>query len=172
VTFNGVTATPTSWSSGAIGVTVPAGATTGPVVVTVNGVASNSVTFTTTSGSVTGTITRASDSAPISGALVEALQGSLLKGSTVTSGTGTYSIANLVPGTYEIRASAAQYATQISSGVVVVAGSETTVNLALPQSGTILGRVTQIDGVTPIVGATVKIFQGANTVSSVTTNAS
>jgi len=41
VTFNGVTATVTSWSSTIIHATVPSGATTGPVVVTVNSSASN-----------------------------------------------------------------------------------------------------------------------------------
>ncbi len=172
VTFNGVTATPTSWSSGSIGVPVPAGATTGPVVVTVNGLASNSVTFTTTSGSVTGTVTRAGEGVPISGALVEALQGGIVKGSTNSLGDGAYSIANLVPGTYDIRGSAAQYGTQINSGVVVVGGSATTSNLTLSPPGTILGRVTQVDGVTPIVGAIVKVLQGANTFAKVTTNAS
>ena len=172
VSFNGVTATPTSWSATSIGVPVPAGATTGPVVVTVNGVASNGVTFTTTSGSVSGTVTRAGDGVPISGALVEALQSGIVKGSANTLGDGTYSIANLVPGTYDIRASAAQYATQINSGVVVVAGSATTANLTLSPPGTILGRVTRDDGVTPIVGAIVKVFQGANTVAKVTTNVS
>ena len=172
VTFNGVTASPTSWSTTSIVVPVPAGATTGPVVVTVNGVASNGVTFTTTSGSVTGTVTRAGDGVPISGALVEALQSGIVKGSTTTLGDGTYSIANLAPGTYDIRGSAAQYATQISSGVVVVAGSATTANLTLSPPGTILGRVTRIDGVTPIVGAILKVFQGANVVAKVTANAS
>ena len=53
-----------------------------------------------------------------------------------------------------------------------MAGSATTANLSLPQPGTILGRVTQIDGVTPIVGAIVKVFQGANTLAKVATNAS
>ena len=48
VTFNGVTATPTSWSDSAITVPVPATAGTGPVVVTVGGQASNGVTFTVT----------------------------------------------------------------------------------------------------------------------------
>ena len=48
VTFNGVAATPTSWSDASITVTVPATAATGPVVVTVGGVASNQVTFTVT----------------------------------------------------------------------------------------------------------------------------
>src|SRR6266849_5858489 len=42
-TFNGTTATPTSWSATSIVAPVPAGATTGNVVVTVGGVASNGV---------------------------------------------------------------------------------------------------------------------------------
>jgi hypothetical protein len=49
VTFNGSSATPTSWSTGSIVVPVPTGATTGPVFVTVSGgVASNGVNFTVT----------------------------------------------------------------------------------------------------------------------------
>ena len=170
VRFNGVTATPTSWSNTSIVAPVPAGATTGPVVVTVSGVDSNGVTFTTTSGSITGTVTRADNSQAIGGALVEALQGGIVKGSTNSLGDGTYSIAALVPGTYDVRASASGFATQINSGVVVIAGSATTSNLALPPPGTILGRVTQVDGVTPIVGAIVKVLQGANTLAKVTTN--
>jgi len=46
VTFNGVIATPSSWSETSIVAPVPGGATTGPVVVTVGGQASNGVTFT------------------------------------------------------------------------------------------------------------------------------
>ena len=46
VTFNGTSATPTSWSDTKIQVPVPVGVTTGPVVVTVNGQASNGVIFT------------------------------------------------------------------------------------------------------------------------------
>ncbi len=46
VTFNGVTATPTSWNDASIVVAVPAGATTGNMVVTVGGVASNGLNFT------------------------------------------------------------------------------------------------------------------------------
>jgi hypothetical protein len=45
VTFNGTTATPTSWSNTQIFAPVPSGATTGPIVVTVGGVASNHVNF-------------------------------------------------------------------------------------------------------------------------------
>ncbi len=46
VTFNGVTATPTSWNDASIVVPVPNGATTGNVVVNVNGVNSNGLSFT------------------------------------------------------------------------------------------------------------------------------
>jgi hypothetical protein len=46
VTFNGISATPTSWSAASIVVPVPGGATTGNVVVTVGGIASNARTFT------------------------------------------------------------------------------------------------------------------------------
>src|SRR5207245_475999 len=48
VTFNGTTATPTSWSATSIVAPAPAGATTGNVVVTVGGLASNGVSFTVT----------------------------------------------------------------------------------------------------------------------------
>src|SRR5712691_7157236 len=46
VTFNGGTATSTSWSTNSIVATVPSGATTGNVVVTVGGQVSNGVNFT------------------------------------------------------------------------------------------------------------------------------
>jgi hypothetical protein len=48
VKFNGIAATPASWSATSIVVPVPAGATTGNVVVTVAGAASNGVNFTVT----------------------------------------------------------------------------------------------------------------------------
>jgi RHS repeat-associated protein len=46
VTFNGVTATPTSWNDASIIVPVPVGATNGNVIVTVGSVQSNGVSFT------------------------------------------------------------------------------------------------------------------------------
>jgi YD repeat-containing protein len=170
VTFNGVTATTQSWSNTSIVALVPPGTTTGPVVVTVNNIASNGVTFTPTAGSLTGTVTRADTSAPINGTLVEALQGGIVKASTNSLADGTYTIAGLIPGTYDVRGSAAGFATQINAGVTVAAGPATTSNLVLAQPGTILGHVD--NGATPIAGAIVKVFQGANTVAKVTTNAS
>jgi Bacterial Ig domain/Beta-propeller repeat/Carboxypeptidase regulatory-like domain/IPT/TIG domain/Bacterial TSP3 repeat len=46
LTFNGLAATPNSWSDKTVVAAVPAYALTGPVVITVSGVASNGVTFT------------------------------------------------------------------------------------------------------------------------------
>jgi len=54
VTFNGTTATTTTWTATSIVTSVPSGATTGNVVVKVGGVASNGLAFTvTTSGAPT-----------------------------------------------------------------------------------------------------------------------
>jgi hypothetical protein len=50
IAFNGLAATPTSWSATSIVVPVPSGATTGSIVVTVGGQASNGVSFTVTTG--------------------------------------------------------------------------------------------------------------------------
>jgi len=52
VTFNGVTASTTSWAATAIIATVPVGATTGNVVVTVSGQSSNGFPFTLNNGPV------------------------------------------------------------------------------------------------------------------------
>jgi RHS repeat-associated protein len=46
ISFNGIAATPSSWSDAQIVVPVPAGATTGPVQVVANGASSNSLPFT------------------------------------------------------------------------------------------------------------------------------
>jgi len=52
VTFNGVTATPTTWNSTSIATPVPAGASSGNVVVTSGGHASNAFNFTVNNGPV------------------------------------------------------------------------------------------------------------------------
>jgi hypothetical protein len=57
VTFNGVAATPTSWTSTSITVPVPNGASSGSIMVTVGGVASNGVGFTVTTSTPPPSIT-------------------------------------------------------------------------------------------------------------------
>ena len=71
VKFNGVVATPTSWSAGSIVAPVPSGATTGNVVVTVGGVASNGVNFTVQTDTTPPvvTITSPANNATVSGTI-------------------------------------------------------------------------------------------------------
>ena len=151
VTFNGVTATPTNWTNTSIVAPVPVGATTGPVVVTVGGIASNGATFSVgDTGTITGTLTRAGDGATINGGLVEALQSGIVKGSGTSATNGSYSIAGLVSGTYDVRASASRYVTQVQSGVVVSPPASTTTNFTLVDIGPItniydeLGRLVAV----------------------------
>jgi hypothetical protein len=82
VTFNGGTATPSSWSNTQIVVPVPAGATTGNVQVNVAGNVSNAVAFTVTPGinSVSPTSGAVGTSVTINGTMFGVSQG----GSTVT----------------------------------------------------------------------------------------
>jgi hypothetical protein len=71
VKFNGIAATPTSWSATSIVAPVPAGATTGNVVVTVGGVASNGVNFTVQTDTTPPvvTITAPANNASVSGTI-------------------------------------------------------------------------------------------------------
>jgi YD repeat-containing protein len=172
ITFGGIAATVSNWSPNQILASVPVGTSTGPVVVSAGGLTSNGVTFTVGTGSIAGIISQASDASPVVGALVEALQSNATKGSATSGADGSYSISNLVPGTYDVRVTASGFGTMILQGNTVVAGSPASVNASLSTSGTISGKVTQSDGVTPVVGATVAALQFAETTGTATTNAS
>ena len=129
VTFNGISATASSWSPTSIVAAVPAGSTTGPVLVTVAGQATNGVTFTVTApGAIAGIITTTSNGVAISGASVEALQAGVVKASTVSVANGSYTLANLDAGTYDVRVTALGYVTRTQDAVVVTANTTTTVN--------------------------------------------
>ncbi len=171
IQFNGVEAATTSWSPNSIVTVVPASATTGPVVVTVGDMTSNGVTFTVGTGTIAGIVSRVSDGNPVGGAFIEAIQSNVVLGSATTAGDGSYSIGNLAPGTYHIRASASGLGTVVLTGIAVAAGSTTTANLALPSPGIVAGKVTKSDGVTPIASATITLFQGSVTTGAATTDA-
>ncbi len=79
-------------------------------------------------GTIAGTITRTSDGTPLNGALVEALQAGVVKGSATTASNGTYTMSNVITGTYDVRVSAIGYQTKIQSNVTVSANTTTTVN--------------------------------------------
>jgi len=157
VTFNGTTASPTSWSDTSIVAPVPAAAITGPVVVTVSQQPSNGLAFTVIlPGTLAGTITKAADSTPLTGATAQAVFQGVIKGSATTPAAGTYSIANLDPGTYDLRVLANGYSSEVRS-VTVTAGTTTTEDVAMLQPGSINGLVTQ-GGTTPLPGAAVTMF--------------
>ncbi len=132
ITFNGINASPTSWSTNTIIVPVPSGATTGPVFVTVNGATSNGQTFTVGEVStITGTVSRMSDGASISGAQIKAIQSGVVKGTTTSGSNGAYSLTNLLVGTYDVQASAGGHDTQTKTGQQITAQSSNTINFTL-----------------------------------------
>ena len=170
VTFAGIAASPTQWSNTAIVAAVPAGVGTGSVIVTVGGGVSNGVTFTVGTGTIQGTVT--SSGSGVSGATVNALQTGTVKASATSGSGGSYSIGNLVPGSYDMEVLATNYGNQALSGISVTANNSTTENFALSSPGTISGTVTESNGTTAISGATVNVSLGYTVVGSAMTNSS
>ncbi|HET7698320.1 MAG TPA: carboxypeptidase regulatory-like domain-containing protein [Vicinamibacterales bacterium] len=155
VTFNGVPGTPSNWNATSITVPVPSTATTGLVRVATTGGTSNGLTFTVvTSGALSGTVTRATTGVPIAGATVDVLQSGVVVASRTTAANGTYSVAALSSGSYDVRVAAAGLLTQVYTNVAVGAGA-TVRNAALDAAGTVTGRITEPDGLTGIAGASV-----------------
>ncbi len=169
---NGVTATPTSWSNNRITTTVPAGASTGNIVVNVGGQGSNGLPFTVlVAGTMSGTVTRLTGGTGISGATVHAVLTGVVRGTATTASDGTYSISGLDPGTYDVRIYATGFSTELRQGIVVTSTSNTTVNVSMYQPGAVSGRVTQPDGITPIAGAAITVYDGPMQKGSTSTNA-
>jgi IPT/TIG domain len=137
VSFNGVSATPNSWSSTSIVVPVPTAATTGNVVVTVGGVASNGVSFTVTSaGSTTVTVSPLRAGLTINQTLTVTATTNDTKGVNWTASDGTFSSATSltgVPVTYTAPATAGSYtitATSVSNDTVSASFTVGVTNLA------------------------------------------
>ena len=171
VTFNGTSATTTSWSNTSIACTVPAGASSGPVVATSAGKSSNGYPFTVTgNGSLSGIVTSASNGSPITGATIQALQAGSVKASATSSSTGNYSIATLASGIYDIKFSATGYGSAIVNSISISIGGAATQNESLSSPGSITGTITQSNGTTPISGAGVVASQGAESAGSATAN--
>jgi hypothetical protein len=129
------------------------------VTVTAGTLSTKNFAMVPTAGSISGTVKDAQTTAGLVGASVTCTCG----GSATTGTGGTYSIANVAPGTYSVTFSATGYVSQTIPGVVVTAGHGTTESPALTEDGSITGQV--IDSVThaAIVGATVSCTcQGTN----------
>jgi protocatechuate 3,4-dioxygenase beta subunit len=103
-------------------------------------------------GSITGSVTDAKDGSPIVGATV-----SDSVRTATTDATGTYTIANVPPGSYQVTASKEGYQSS-SSTVGVLQGATAVANFSLSQiilPGRITGTVTSAKDGSPLVGATV-----------------
>lgn len=170
VTFNGTSANPSAWSSTSITVPVPGGATTGPVVVTTNGAqSSNGVSFTFSNvGTVSGGVTRASGGTAVGGVLVEALQAGSIKATATTAADGSYSLANLVAGTYDVAAfPATGFSTVTKTGVLVAPAKTTTVNFSLgaPNISSVSPSSGQIGTSVTVTGSGFGTSQGTSTLT-------
>jgi len=86
----------------------------------------------TVSGTISGTV-RSASGTPIAGARVQASPGSY----SATTGTdGTYTITDVVPGSYDLSATATNFTGQTVAGAVVASCQTTTVNFSLqPATG-------------------------------------
>ena len=115
-------------------------------------------------GAIAGTVNDSLTAYPISGATVTILQGGSTITSTTTATNGTYSVATLLPGTYDVRVAYTNYTQQTTSSITVTSDTTQTVNfslVALP--GAISGTVT--------VGAEVEALQGVVVIASTTADA-
>jgi PKD repeat protein len=82
-------------------------------------------------GNIGGTVTSAVDDSPIAGALIQVFVGATSVASTYTDEDGTYLIEGLAAGAYDVRASAAGFASQTYSGVPVFPLETITVDFQL-----------------------------------------
>src|SRR5262249_49305693 len=154
-----------------------------------NDTAVSNVTITP-AGDITGTVTQGatgpSPGTAISGATIRVYNSdtATVVGGGFTSAVGTYAIGALPPRNYKVSAEMPGFAIQFfnnqanfpAGNLVAVNGGATTgpVNFALAgNAGGIIGKVTLLDGVTPVVGASVSIkglggdnFVGATTDSN------
>ncbi len=105
-------------------------------------VTSSAFVITAVTGTVSGRITRATDGAPLGAAVIRALQAGLVKASSVSDNDGTYAMAGLATGSYDVRASAVGYQPQTRSGHSVVAGAVSTANFTLLPTGGPTVRIT------------------------------
>jgi hypothetical protein len=141
-----------------------------PDVVVTSATLTPNINFAVTQkpGSLTGTVTSLSSNpvgAVIAGATVTATDSNNNTYTGVTNAQGVYTIANLVPGTYGVVATASGYLPSNSVSVTIATNAPTTQNFALKQAapGGIQGLVSTSLGV-PINGATVTITNALGTV--------
>jgi len=120
-----------------------------------SGVAFISILLNRGAGTVSGTVTEIDGNTPIEGVLIRVLRSGSEVRRTTTAANGSYTLANLPIGSYDIEASKSQYVTELNVEKQIVAGETTIVNFQLHSFlGKIQGTVTD-DLLNPIIGVVV-----------------
>jgi hypothetical protein len=121
--------------------------------------------------SISGRVVIAADGAPLGGAIVEAydaVEHFMPAATAMTDMQGRYSLGAIPDGDYYVLAYAPGFAREIWDQAVVVQEAEvvsyggqpvTGIDFALAEGGSISGRVTQADGMTPLPGIEVSVTQ-------------
>jgi FtsP/CotA-like multicopper oxidase with cupredoxin domain len=110
-------------------------------------------------GSVKGQVRAAGTTTDLVGATVAAYRSGALQAQTTTGTYGIYQIADLLPGTVTVVASASGYVRQ-SKNTTIVAGGISFVNCNLSVSGRLRGQVRDRVTGAALVGATVTVSSG------------
>ncbi len=167
VTFNGITAAPTSWSTSSVAVPVPVGATTGNVVMTVGGQASNAVTFTVTVPAPS--ITTLSPTSGLVGTPVTIAGANF--GATQGTSSVTFNGVAAVPTGWSASSIVVPVPTGATTGsVLVTVGSQTsnaaafTVTVPAPSISTLNPTSGPVGTSVTIAGASFGAMQGTSTV--------
>lgn len=121
-------------------------------------------------GAISGQVTDSASSDPIPGASVVLRRGLDVVSSGVSDSSGNYSLVDLAPGNYTLTTSHPDYQTKVI-GVNVVSNTTVTGDIELdPDFGSIAGQITDDMTTDPIVGATVRVYDGASVIASAVTD--
>ena len=115
-----------------------------------------------TSGNVVGTVTDASGAAVPNATVTATNQATEVKTPTVANGNGEYRVANLLPGTYTISASAPGFSTEELKDVAIQLNQTATANLTL-KVGTVSTAVNVVEAAAVIDTTTAQIQNTFNT---------
>ncbi|HSN17568.1 MAG TPA: carboxypeptidase regulatory-like domain-containing protein, partial [Gammaproteobacteria bacterium] len=119
-----------------------------------------------TTGSMSGVVLDAASHAPIAGAQIQLSGPASVSGTS--SGNGSLSIGNLIPGAYAVSVTAAGYSGVTLQNIQVNAAATTTVGTlllsAVPNLAAISGTLTDANG-TPVAGAVISV-SGADAASA------
>lgn len=118
-------------------------------------------------GSISGTITSAVDNTPVANATVQILNGTSVLTETKSGTDGAYNITWL-PGTYTLKVVSAGFP-NYTQPVEIINNQTTQVDIVLGSGmGSVVGHVLDIYTSSPLTGATVRLIQDGQIISSTT----